>query len=222
MNSYCAIFDLDETIIKFKSMFGVLEQYFINQSDSEEIGKVKFKEFEAKLIKFSVTCEYRDELNIFYYKLLFGVFAKEIQAAAMIWFTKNKNTIFNDRVIKEINYHRDHGADIVLVTGSFLDCIKPITTHLGIRHIICSQPEKVSGFYTGKILCEPVIGNGKANLLIKYLKANDLTLSGSYAYGDHETDIPFLSLAENPIVVGDNPVLLEYAKDKTWTVLELR
>lgn len=221
MNNYCAIFDFDETIIKFKSMFGVLEQYFINQSDCKDIGKRKFKEFKENLLKFSKACENRSELNIFYYQQLAGVLVKDIQLAAKMWFIKNRENIFNNIVLKEITYHRKYGAKIIVVTGSFIECITPITEYLGITHIICSKPEKISGIYTGKILSEPVIGSGKKSQLIKYLKIKNLSLNGSYAYGDHETDIPFLSLAENPHVVGNNKILRSYAMENDWAIIEL-
>ena len=46
---YCAFFDLDETIISTKSMVGIMEAYYMQNSLIGFIGMLKFKTFMKKM-----------------------------------------------------------------------------------------------------------------------------------------------------------------------------
>jgi HAD superfamily phosphoserine phosphatase-like hydrolase len=119
-------------------------------------------------------------------------------------------------VVSALTSHQKNEATIIVVTGSFYECILPIVTCLEIEHVVCAKLEKVSDCYTGKMLSEPTIGKGKANALKEYLKDKKLSLEGSFAYGDHESDISMLSMANYPVVVGNNPILARHGKHHGW------
>lgn len=215
--SYYAFFDLDETIIKTKSMIKVIKTYFElknwQTSDSE------FERFMKKMKNFDRDNGDRVELNKFYYKQLAGICSKELEMASQSWFYKSKDKILNAPVIKEINKHRDLGAEIVVVTGSFWECVKPILEYLNIDTVICAQLEKNGEYYTGEMLCDPTIGLGKSKAILAYVQEGKYSLRNSYGYADDESDIAMLSEVDNAYVVGKNEKLLSFAREKNWTII---
>ena len=217
--SYCAFFDLDETIIKAKSMFAVIEEYYRLNSRFKLLAKLRFLDFKICLSKFAIKNPDRNKINRFYYEKLSGFSLIKMNMAGKEWVARNKDNIFNSKILMEIERHRKCNAEIIIVTGSFNECAKPIADYLGINHVICAELEEIDGLYTGNMLSQPVIGEGKARAIVNFIKEKELSLCNSYAYGDHDSDISMLSLADNSVVVGNNCRLVEHAKKQNWLVI---
>jgi HAD superfamily hydrolase (TIGR01490 family) len=220
--NYCAIFDLDETIIKSKSMIDALKVHFLRNSIIKKIGELRFKKFMKNIAIFSNNNNDRAALNKFYYRKLAGISADKIVEASQKWFSDYNNDIFNIEVIEEIRKHKNMSAEIIVVTGSFEECIEPIIKYLDLHHIICTQLKKDRNYYTGDMLNEPVIGEGKVRALLNYTNKYNISLENCCLYADHESDIPMLSLAKYPVVVGNNPLLLQHAKINNWSILSMK
>ena len=73
----------------------------------------------------------------------------------------------------------------------------------------------------GAMLGEPTIGEGKAIALCQFLQVHGLSMHGGFAYGDHDSDIPMLSLADHPVAVGSNAALLDHARRHDWRISPL-
>lgn len=217
--SYCVFFDLDETVVKAKSMLEVVREYYRQNSIFKSFGKARFIWFRRKLICYERRDSDRVNLNKFYYKQLAGMSKIKMCQASKKWLNDNINTIFNPVILNEIEEHRKFGAEILIITGSFFECAQPIANYLNISNVICTQLEEKNSLYTGKMLNDPIIGNGKKMAILEYVKQHKFSLKGSYAYGDHHSDIPMLSLAEHPVVVGCDDKLLEHAREKGWLVI---
>jgi HAD superfamily hydrolase (TIGR01490 family) len=217
--SYCVFVDLDETLIKAKSMMAVINEYYHMNSRFKLVAKIKFHIFKMNLCRFAIKNPDRNKLNRFYYEMLAGFSVKKITQASQHWIKVNYNELFNFRILEEIKKHRDANAEIIIVTGSFIQCVKPIADYLRIQNIICTELEVKCGHFTGNMLSCPVIGEGKAKAINQFVQDNSLSLSNSYAYGDHDSDIPMLSLADNPVAVGNNKELIDFAKKNKWLVI---
>lgn len=217
---YCAVFDFDETIIKTKSMIVIMQEYYLHNSLMKCFGYIRFKLFQLRLLNFSKKNNDRTELNRFYYQQLTGISAKKMLRTSENWFAKNKEKIFNLRVLAEIEKHRKCNAEIIVVTGSFYECIAPIINYLGLKHVICALLIKKNDIYTGEMEGIPTIGQRKADALKAFLKHYGFSLQHSYAYGDHESDISMLSLADNPVAVGKNVVLQKHARENNWLIID--
>ena len=77
-----------------------------------------------------------------------------------------------------------------------------------------------SGNFTGEIEDKELIFN-KAAILQRAVHKEGLTLAGSVAVGDTESDIPLLEAVENPIAFNPNQTLYDHAKKRGWeTVVE--
>lgn len=219
--SYYAFFDVDETIINIKSMFSFL-QFYYKTKYGNAFGQLFFY---YKLMK--VRCLVnkglsREAINIEYYKIFSGKKWSELLLCGEKWFAaiSKKTAIFNEKILHEIAHHKQNGAGIILVSGSFHGCLDPLVKKISADECLCSTIEIKNGFCTGKILSPPVIGEGKKSVIKAFLKKNNFeNTSLCYAYGDHYSDIFMLETVGNPVVVGNCPKLLSYAKDRNWKIL---
>jgi HAD superfamily hydrolase (TIGR01490 family) len=117
----------------------------------------------------------------------------------------------------ELAAHRAAGRTVVLVSGSFPACLEPVAAHLGADRVLCSRPEIAHGRYTGWI-GTPMIGEAKAAAVAAVL---DELAPGtpSWAYGDHDSDLPMLEQVTTPVVVGADAALTRVARERGWAVL---
>ncbi|MEJ0053500.1 MAG: HAD-IB family hydrolase [bacterium] len=75
-----------------------------------------------------------------------------------------------------------------------------------------------SGKFTGMIADAELISN-KGAVLRRAVRKEDLTLEGSFAVGDTESDIGMLELVENPVCFNPNALLYKHAKRRGWKVV---
>ncbi len=75
-----------------------------------------------------------------------------------------------------------------------------------------------SGRFTGEIENEELIMN-KGTILKRVVQREGLTLAGSIAVGDTESDLPMLEIVDNPIVFNPNKTLYREAKRNKWKVV---
>jgi len=72
--------------------------------------------------------------------------------------------------------------------------------------------------FTGAMVDEHLIAN-KANIIRRAVAKENLTLAGSIAVGDTESDIPMLEAVAKPICFNPNEKLYRYAKINQWPVV---
>lgn len=216
MSSYVAFFDLDETIIHSKSLIEVYKAYFISERREKDFNESMeyFKDLQSKSIS-------RNTLNTLFYENFFGLSREKMMKVIQNWFLQNKEKIdfFNQPVLKELREHQMNGATIIIISGSFYDCVAPIAHYLNVSDFLCIDLAHHNNIYTGKINGIQTIGEGKLTAISDYIKKNNLDLKGSYGYGDHVSDLPFLNFVENPVVVGSNCELITVAESKNWRVI---
>lgn len=75
-----------------------------------------------------------------------------------------------------------------------------------------------AGRFTGEIEDEHLIMN-KAAILTRAVEKENLTLEGSVAVGDTESDVSMLKLVEQPIAFNPNRALYRHAKQHGWPVV---
>src|SRR3989344_51538 len=75
-----------------------------------------------------------------------------------------------------------------------------------------------SGNFTGEIEDKELIEN-KAAILTRAVRKEELTLEGSVAVGDTESDIGMLEMVERPIAFNPNQVLYTHAKRRGWPIV---
>lgn len=220
---YYAFFDVDGTVIRSTSMVDFLDYSFPRYYGLLGFyGKLRAKLYALKRKKFSSN-KTREQLNYEYYQLYKSMNVDKVSALGYKWFNfaqANNDKFFNEKVLKEIQYHQEQEATIVLVSGAFLPCLQPIADYLGIQHILCVNPVIKNNRYTGHITEPQTIGSGKKQAVIKFLPTTDYSiLERSYAYGDHISDLPLLELVGNPVVVCGDDALEKHAINQAWKLI---
>ncbi|MBX9702526.1 MAG: HAD-IB family hydrolase [Silvanigrellaceae bacterium] len=217
---YYAFFDVDETLITFKSMSSFLKYFYKIKYGS--IGIILYYKFTILMRLFHYIGVKREKLNKNYYKKYKGYFEEEIKCIGSRWFSEYKNkNFYNEPILKELYRHLDSGAKIVLVSGSFSPCLIPIANDLGIEHVLCTNLEIIQGKYTGNIIENPIIGKGKSYAIRKFLEDKKAdSFSEYFAYGDHISDLYMLSIVGKPYIISGDIRLEKIALDKGWKIIK--
>ncbi len=127
-------------------------------------------------------------------------------------FTEFDN-IKNIKAVEELEKHNTRDKKIVLVTTSFEPIAKYAAKFFHISEYGSTKLEIKNGKYTGKILGTINYKEEKVNRLNKY------NFEGSFAYSDHNSDIPLLKKATYRYAVNPNKKLRKYAKNHGWFII---
>ncbi|MEU5432883.1 haloacid dehalogenase-like hydrolase [Streptomyces sp. NPDC020719] len=110
-------------------------------------------------------------------------------------------------VLAALHDHAARGHLLVLVTPSPAGAVAPLAGHLGVDTVLCSRPGA------------PMRGQGKGYAARALLRERAILAARCYAYADEAADLPLLAEVGNPVVVGDDPVLLRHARRGNWARL---
>jgi HAD superfamily hydrolase (TIGR01490 family) len=124
------------------------------------------------------------------------------------------DSIKNIKAVGELEKHNTHDKKVILVTTSFEPIAKYAARFFHIHDYVATKLEIKNGKYTGKILGKINYKNEKVASLCKY------DFEGSFAYSDHNSDIPMLKKATYRYAVNPNKKLRIYAKNHGWFILE--
>lgn len=218
--SYLAFFDLDETLISCKSLMDVFQFYCENSGVEEHLKRYKHTMTSIKnMLNLDID---RNEINRFFYQAFKGIAKVDMERLALVWFEKKRQNLdfFHENIVNELKKHQALGATTVIVSGSFNECVKCVADYLNVKHIVCIELEHKNGIYTGEIFGEQTIGKGKRYAVESLIDKNHWSVAGSFAYADHISDLPFLEIAQYPVVVGDDAVLLDHARQHSWKVMD--
>ena len=122
-----------------------------------------------------------------------------------------------------LSRHRDDVQVIVTATNSFVTA--PIAAHLGVPHLIATEPEQLDGEFTGRSLGTPAFKEGKVTRLDQWLADRGMHWSDvteSWFYSDSLNDLPLLSRVHHPVAVDPDATLREHAIQHGWPVISLR
>ena len=221
----CAFFDLDETLIRRKSMTSFLDHYA--GTVAKALGVAADRELRgraARLVRRAAGSGHRrGALNRDYYRLFRGHPYEGLRAAGRDWFAGQLGggDLFHPDVRRALVEHRDRGFLIVLLSGSFAPCLEPVAEHVGADLALGAEVFERDGLLTGEIR-RPMIGRGKAVAARRALAVFGASARESYAYGDHISDLPMLRAIGHPVVVGARGALARYAAVAGWPVIETR
>ena len=112
---------------------------------------------------------------------------------------------------------------VVTATNSFIT--RPIAELYGISHLVATEPETISGRFTGRTIGESCFREGKLHRVSDWLAAMDGSLSDfaeSWFYSDSHNDLALLSAVTHPVAIDPDPVLQEHAGARGWPVLTWR
>ncbi|HNQ04096.1 MAG TPA: HAD family hydrolase [Thiobacillaceae bacterium] len=122
-----------------------------------------------------------------------------------------------------LDRHREHIRIIITATNSFVTA--PIAHHLGVEHLIATEPEQHAGRFTGRVAGIPAFKDGKVARLEQWLANRGSAwamVQESWFYSDSINDLPLLALVHHPVAVDPDTALRAHAARHAWPVISLR
>lgn len=135
------------------------------------------------------------------------------------------NELINPYVYAEaatlISEHQQAGRDVVLVSASGEEMVRPIGDLLGITDVIATRMSIVDGRYSGEIEFYAA-GPNKVTGVQALADERGYQLADCYAYSDSASDLPLLSAVGHPSAVNPDRPLRRAAIENSWPILEFR
>ena len=100
-----------------------------------------------------------------------------------------------------VDFHRQRGDLIAIITATNRFVTEPIAELLGIEHLIATDPEIVDGAYTGAIAGTPSYREGKITRARDFLAALEAEPEHITFYSDSHNDLPLMRWADRAIAV---------------------
>ena len=207
LNIIAAFFDVDNTLINIKSMFS-----FMDYLEKEcPLLTVQVKTHKIKMRELFGNNVARENINKFYYTFFQGMDVDEVACLGVGWY--ERVSLSDDFYIKEtvsrLESHLRKSEIVVFVSGSFSALLDPIAKELSVKEIISTELEVVNNRYTGKIIGETTIGEGKYIKMLGYSSNKKIDLDSSYAYADDISDIQMLSVVGFPRIINPDSAVLD-------------
>ena len=114
--------------------------------------------------------------------------------------------------------HGKAGQDVIIVSTSGQEMVRPIGDLLGASEVIATRMEVADGRYTGQMEFW-AYGEAKAGRLRELAAMRGYQLSDCYAYSDSVTDLPMLEAVGHPRAVNPDRALRKIARERDWPVL---
>lgn len=117
-----------------------------------------------------------------------------------------------------INSHREQGHDVVVVSASGAEIVRPIARMIGATDSVATEMVVADGRYTGSIdfYC---YGENKAEAVRGLSERHGYQLEHCHAYSDSITDLPMLEVVGHPTVVNPDRALRRVATQREWPIL---
>lgn len=126
--------------------------------------------------------------------------------------------IIFEEALDLIEEHQSAGREVVIVSSSGEEVVRPIAKLLGVTSVIATRMRIEEGKYTGEIEYY-AFGQAKADAIIEFAREHDIDLADSVAYSDSMTDVPMLSCVGRAYAVNPDKDLRRVAIEKGWKVL---
>lgn len=218
-----AFFDVDETLIRTKSMFSFKEFFCRNCAESSgSAGVLEHRRFMRSMADYQRRGMSREFINRKYYESYRNLRPEDVRDCARRWFRKLKEQrpdLYVEPVVNLLRKHRASGEEPVLVSGSSVEILAPLAEELDVRHVLATRLEVRDGRYTGRILPPQMIGGGKREALEAFIQKHGAPAEECFAYGDHPSDLPMLEAVGNPNAVGGDARLKAIAAELGWNVV---
>jgi phosphatidylglycerophosphatase C len=109
--------------------------------------------------------------------------------------------------IARMRWHQARGDAVVIVSASFDAYLRPAAEILDIDAVLCTELDvDAQGRCTGELREGNCRGPRKAEVLTRWIAAQDLASPALWAYGDSAGDDAMLAMADHPVRVGARPL----------------
>lgn len=215
-NGIAAFFDLDLTITSRDSFrYFLKKQYIYNRHNWRFVPQVLLWVIFRKLRLVS--------LQRFKEKALVSLFNEKwsfIDEIGRSFFEKHLLSVIRIQALKRIKWHKEESHFIFLITSCPDIYISTVAEYLEFDGYECSRLVYRDNKFTGKIEGADCLGSEKVARLKPIVENAALDLARSYAYSDHESDLPLLELVGYPVAVTPTEELRRIVVDRGWKIEE--
>lgn len=213
-----AFFDLDGTLIRDTSLLSFQAWRMASVSERDQWAATM-----QQLAQWRASGVSRAHQNAWFYQRHFAglplALARE-QAEQWLLCRMAQPGFFHAGTLAAWQALRQQGVSGVMVTGSFREVAQAVGARIGIHTCLCAPLRVSEGCYTGELDGLPMIGEGKAKAVRKFLQTHQADPAGCSGFGDDISDVPYLSLLGQPhAVAGTCAALLQHARQQGWPVL---
>lgn len=198
-------FDLDKTLITKNSYEIVL--HALRRRRVISFGKFLYYKF-FLIYSFNIDKKMKMLARVFE-----GVEVARLDKIMKAFIFTEFDRIKNPKAVEELEKHNTREKKVVLVTTSFDPIAKHAAKFFNIPEYTATRLEVKNSKYTGKILGKINYGEEKVGRLAKR------DFAESYAYSDHNSDIPLFKKAAYRYAVNPNKKLERYAKNHGWFII---
>jgi HAD superfamily hydrolase (TIGR01490 family) len=148
---------------------------------------------------------------------------EEFQQGAASFYQEHLKPRLAPNILKRVEQHQERGHILVLISGSIRYLLEPVVEDLGFHHLLCTDLEEgPDGFLTGRAKGPLCLDSTKRILAEQLAGEEKIDLEASFAYGNHQSDLPLLELVGNPYVVEPTEPLRKKALRNNWPILNYR
>jgi HAD superfamily hydrolase (TIGR01490 family) len=213
-----AVFDVDGTIFRSSLLIELVET-LIERGVFPEETRAVYKRAHEKWT--NRQGEYQTYINA-----VVGAFMKHIKGVEYSDFEEAVKMVMSANKDKVYRYTRDlikdlkkKGYYLLAISHSPKGAVEPFCKRLGFNKVYGIFYELgPTDRFTGKMMEEHLILN-KSAILKRALQKENLTLKGSIAVGDTESDLPLFEMVETPICFNPNMLLYKVALRNKWKVV---
>lgn len=147
----------------------------------------------------------------------------DFQKGAEDFYRKYLKQHLAPNLLRRLNFHKSEGHLVILISGSLRYLLEPVAGDLGFHHLLCTDLEVgLDGRLTGRPAGSICVDKNKKRMALELAATVALNFPKSYAYGNHQNDIPLLELVGHPYAVEPTPSLAKVARQRSWPRLSFR
>lgn len=211
-----AIFDLDKTIIDTSASMA----YRRPMAERGLISTSELLRMMALLGNYMLTTHTEENMNATKDALL-GIIKGREEAAMRTMAQDALTEVITPYIYAEarelLDWHRERGHAIAIVTASASVMVEPIASELQVDHLIATELGVAEGRFTGEVLHFNK-GTAKVERIRALAESHGYDLDESFAYTDSATDLPMLEMVGNPVAVNPDRPLRKTAMSRNWPI----
>lgn len=193
-----AFFDFDKTLLTVESAKPGLRYLY----DRGEIST----QFILKVMAANVFYRYHIISEERMSKLLLGLYRgrqlDDFKNGARGFYEESIRPLLAPGIVKRVKRHRQEGHLLVLVSASVRYYLEEVVRDLMFDHLLCTDLEVgADGRLTGRADGPLCIAEEKRVQIERLARRLGVDLTASFAYGNHQADIPMLALVGHPVAV---------------------
>ena len=212
-----AFFDMDETLIRVNS--GKL--WVRRLWEQGELSRTDLLKSLGYIVGYRLAIVDMNSVAATAVSRLQGTPEARMRDDVLAWFDKEIRHQLIPEMKAKVEFHRDSGHKLVLLTASSPYVAGPMADLLNLDDFLCSRfVVDADGQFTGELDGPFCYGQGKVHYSEAWAHRHQIDLEASFFYTDSYTDLPMLQRVGNPIAVNPDPRLRRHARRAGYTVVD--